>query len=250
MKSGIPSILINHGHRNIDMNYYYYISESNDPYVNLAIEQSLMDAVCDEVIVYLWQNDDTIVIGRNQDVYRECDVYGFQNDGGRIARRRSGGGAVYHDLGNLNVSLIARQEKAENANLYGLLCDVFKYVGLSASYNQRNDVLVEGKKVSGCAEFVGNDVICRHGTILINTDISRMQKYLTPGREKLSRNSVESVSARVMNLCEIAKVDISMIIEAIIETTSAREYKEIITNLNNYISLYANEKWIMEGVEK
>ena len=235
------------------MKYRYTYSNSNDPYHNLAMEQALFD-VCkkNEAILYLWQNSDTIVIGRNQSLYRECRVDEFIQSGGRIARRRSGGGAVYHDLGNLNYSLICATENKEQIQYHRLISEALHCLGLNTQFNGRNDILLNGKKFSGNAVFDNGGMICQHGTILVNCDIDRMQHFLTPDSEKLDRNCVKSVSARVTNLSEL-KNDLSVkdICLSIINSTGALPLQEEVSAdyLSRLTEAYSSSRWIIDGVD-
>lgn len=188
------------------MKYFYVLSDSTDPYQNLAMEQALFQyADEDTAVLFLWQNDNTIVIGRNQDPYVECKAEEFLASGGRIARRRSGGGAVYHDLGNLNFSIICLERLAKKDEYQQLVTKALKTFGFAAEFNGRNDLLIRGKKFSGNAFYTDGKVLCQHGTILIHTDIEKMSYYLTPSTEKLARNHVRSVESRVVNLHDISE---------------------------------------------
>ena len=126
------------------MNFKYVIGQKTDPYYNLAMEQKLLDFVDEQTgIIFLWQNDKTIVVGRNQNVNAECDVKAFTFWGGKIARRRSGGGAVYHDLGNLNYSILTTQLNKDKLRYQDLMVGLIETYGITATYNGRNDILVD-----------------------------------------------------------------------------------------------------------
>ena len=125
------------------MNFKYVIGQKTDPYYNLAMEQKLLDFVDEQTgIIFLWQNDKTIVVGRNQNVNAECDVKAFTFWGGKIARRRSGGGAVYHDLGNLNYSILTTQLNKDKLRYQDLMVGLIETYGITATYNGRNDILL------------------------------------------------------------------------------------------------------------
>ena len=184
----------------------YFLFDGTNPYKNLAIEQDLMKyAKKDMYIAFLWQNDNTIVIGRNQDIYKECKVKDFLESNGNIARRRSGGGAVYHDLGNLNYSIISTDLDAEKVQYYNILPNVMKNLNIEIKYNNRNDLTFREKKFSGNATYVDNNIVCQHGTLLVSTNIEKMTAFLTPEESKLARNHVKSINSRVINLNEINK---------------------------------------------
>lgn len=231
--------------------YKYICSENTSPYYNLALERSLFDFVDeDTVILYLWQNSHTIVIGKNQNAYAECKVDEFIKDGGTLARRPSGGGAVYHDLGNLNFSIICKESIAKEHTYQRIVKEALSYFGIVSEFNGRNDLTVDDKKFSGNAFYVKDDVLCQHGTILINSDFKELSKYLTPDISKLERNHVKSVESRVVNLSEISdKITVESMKEAMIKATNAvrlgKEPTE--SKVEEYKKIFENDEWILEG---
>ncbi|MCR5774099.1 MAG: lipoate--protein ligase family protein [Lachnospiraceae bacterium] len=233
------------------MRFSYVISDSTDPYHNLAAEQELMEYTASGLaVIFLWQNDNTIVVGRNQNVYSECRAEDFVRSGGRIARRRSGGGAVYHDLGNLNFSILSKQQDRECCSYTSLILGVMERLGLKADYNGRNDILISGKKISGNATYHENENICQHGTILIDTDAAKISEYLTPDRSKLERNHIKSIASRVTNLSSLGyDITVDRVRQAFIEVTGAdrldaRIDKERQDALEEF---YKSDIWIYEG---
>lgn len=231
--------------------YKYICSENTSPYYNLALERSLFDFVDeDTVILYLWQNSHTIVIGKNQNAYAECKVDEFIKDGGTLARRPSGGGAVYHDLGNLNFSIICNESIAKEHTYQRIVKEALGYFGIVSEFNGRNDLTVDDKKFSGNAFYVKDDVLCQHGTILINSDFKELSKYLTPDISKLERNHVKSVESRVVNLSEISdKIAVESMKEAMIKATNAVRIGEVPTEskVEEYKKIFENDEWILEG---
>ena len=231
--------------------YKYICSENTSPYYNLALERSLFDFVDeDTVILYLWQNSHTIVIGKNQNAYAECKVDEFIKDGGTLARRPSGGGAVYHDLGNLNFSIICKESIAKEHTYQRIVKEALSYFGIVSEFNGRNDLTVDDKKFSGNAFYVKDDVLCQHGTILINSDFKELSKYLTPDISKLERNHVKSVESRVVNLSEISdKITVESMKEAMIKATNAVRLEEEPTEskVEEYKKIFENDEWILEG---
>lgn len=184
---------------------YIVLEQSNDPYHNLAYEGCLFDYVAENqsVVLYLWQNDKTVVVGRNQDVDAECDKVEVERNQINVARRKTGGGAVYHDLNNLNYSIILPKDTYNVKVSTGVIVSAMKSIGLNAKANERNDILVDEKKISGNAYYEGNDACVHHGTILYDVDIDVIAKVLTPSKEKLERNKVASVASRVVNIKEL-----------------------------------------------
>ncbi len=231
--------------------YKYICSENTSPYYNLALERSLFDFVDeDTVILYLWQNSHTIVIGKNQNAYAECKVDEFIKDGGTLARRPSGGGAVYHDLGNLNFSIICNESIAKEHTYQRIVKEALRFFGIVSEFNGRNDLTVDGKKFSGNAFYVKDDVLCQHGTILINSDFKELSKYLTPDISKLERNHVKSVESRVVNLSEISdKITVESMKEAMIKAINAVRLGKAPTEskVEEYKKIFENDEWILEG---
>lgn len=231
--------------------YKYICSENTSPYYNLALERSLFDFVDeDTVILYLWQNSHTIVIGKNQNAYAECKVDEFIGAGGTLARRPSGGGAVYHDLGNLNFSIICKESIAKEHTYQRIVKEALRFFGIVSEFNGRNDLTVDDKKFSGNAFYVKDDVLCQHGTILINSDFKELSKYLTPDISKLERNHVKSVESRVVNLSEISdKITVESMKEAMIKATNAVRIGEVPTEskVEEYKKIFENDEWILEG---
>ena len=231
--------------------YKYICSENTSPYYNLALERSLFDFVDeDTVILYLWQNSHTIVIGKNQNAYAECKVDEFIGAGGTLARRPSGGGAVYHDLGNLNFSIICKESIAKEHTYQRIVKEALRFFGIVSEFNGRNDLTVDDKKFSGNAFYVKDDVLCQHGTILINSDFKELSKYLTPDISKLERNHVKSVESRVVNLSEISdKITVESMKEAMIKATNAVRLEEEPTEskVEEFKKIFENDEWILEG---
>lgn len=200
----------------------YLINNSLDPEYNLALEQYLFDTYTDgEPLFFLWQNSPTVVIGRYQNATEEVNtVYALKN-GINLVRRNTGGGAVYHDLGNVNFSIIYPPQDLEAMDLSQLLMPVIsalQALGIPAELTGRNDITVNGRKVSGCAFAQKDGKILVHGTLLYEADTYVMQKVLNVSSEKLESKGVRSVRSRVANLKEFIKgsSDIEMFKESIL----------------------------------
>jgi len=174
-----------------------------DPYRNLALEAALLSAVRPgEMILYLWQNAKTVVIGKNQNAWKECRIETLEAAGGHLARRISGGGAVFHDLGNLNFTFILPSADFDVGRQTGVILAAVHRLGLSAEQSGRNDILVDGRKFSGNAYYRTASASFHHGTLLVNVDFDEMSRYLSASKKKLAGNGVASVRSRVANLTE------------------------------------------------
>lgn len=191
------------------MKYYLIIAKDNNPHYNLALEEEMLDSLPkDACLFYLWQNDKTVVIGKNQEANNECEYQKLEKAGGFLARRSSGGGAVYHDLGNLNFTFIMPKNMFSKERQLNVIVKALKKFGVNAQISGRNDILVNNFKFSGNAFLMRQNHGLHHGTILVNSDFSAMQQYLKSNPYKLSKRNITSVVSRVINLSELALINI------------------------------------------
>lgn len=180
------------------------ISEETDPYYNLALEEELLNNVkYDENILYLWQNDNTVVIGRNQNPYLECDIDYMEKNNINLVRRISGGGAVFHDLNNLNFTFITKNNNADLEKQLKVIKRAIEEFGLSVEFSGRNDLLVKDRKFSGNAFYDDGENYFHHGTIMINVNTDILGKVLKPSKLKLESKGIKSVKSRVVNLSSL-----------------------------------------------
>ena len=176
---------------------------SVNPYHNLALEELLMESNPPECCtLYLWQNRQTVVIGQNQNAWQECRVKELEEDGGHLARRLSGGGAVFHDLGNLNFTFLVPRADYDVARQTQVIEEAAASFGLTVERSGRNDILVEGRKFSGNAFYKKGQNAYHHGTILIDVDMGALGRYLNVQPDKLQSKGVRSVRSRVTNVAE------------------------------------------------
>ena len=175
-----------------------------NPWKNLAVEKHLFLLGKKEVILYLWQNANTVVIGRNQNAYKECDLSAMEADGVTLARRESGGGAVFHDTGNLNFTFIAPNNIYDIPRQMTVIQKAVAQFGIQVRLTGRNDIVAgpNGCKFSGNAFQKGAAHSLHHGTLLISADLGKASKYLTPSKSKLRSKGVKSVRSRICNLSE------------------------------------------------
>ena len=185
-------------------------STSTDPWFNLALEEHLVARTSgstlqggEHVLLYLWQNDNTVVIGRNQNAWNECRTGLLEEEGGKLARRSTGGGAVFHDLGNLNFSIITSKALYDIRRSLGMVVDAVRRTGIDAILSGRNDILADDRKFSGNAFQLHREAGLHHGTLLVHSDHERLARYLNVSRQKLESKGVRSVRSRVVNLAEL-----------------------------------------------
>ena len=187
----------------------FLVLSTTNPYYNLAVEEYLFTH-SNERVFMLWQNDKTVVIGKNQNAYTEVDKKIADSYGVKISRRITGGGAVYHDLGNVNYSYIDPSSNSSQIDFLSYtapMIQALNSIGVKAKLSGRNDLeTLDGYKISGSAQHrVGNRVL-HHGTLLYSSDLNFMSKVLTPNAEKLKSKAVKSVKKRVSNVCELSNV--------------------------------------------
>ncbi len=201
-----------------------FYSEKHDPTFNLAIEDYLLDIIEeDELILYLWQNEKTVVIGRNQNPWKECRLDLMKEEGIRLVRRGSGGGAVYHDLGNLNFTFVAKKKHYSVENQLSIILEAVRSFDIEADFSGRNDLLASGMKFSGNAFINEKKGSMHHGTLLVDVDMPSLGKYLSVSELKIKSKGVDSVKSRVVNLKALAEeMTIEMMKERVVSVFRER----------------------------
>lgn len=180
-----------------------------DPRINLAIEEYLLQRIIlpDDILLF-YINEPSIIIGRNQNTIEEINPDVVEARGIKVVRRLSGGGAVYHDLGNLNFSFTMRSSQEEIANFKKFTAPVVKALvemGVPAEMSGRNDILVDGRKVSGNASYRTSKGLVSHGTLLFSADLSHLTDALRVKPGKIESKGIKSVRSRVANISEFLK---------------------------------------------
>jgi lipoate-protein ligase A len=180
-------------------------SQSTDVYRNLAAEEWLLDhAEGRGPILFLCVNSPCVVIGKNQNPWRECRLSLMEKEGVPLARRISGGGAVYHDAGNLNVGIIVPRTEYREEKQYELIFQALEQFGITASKLRKNSLAVDGKKISGQAFSFRGQHVLHHGTLLVSSDFDRLGRYLGSEICGIETKAVVSVPAEVANLSSFA----------------------------------------------
>ena len=192
----------------------YIESNSTDPYFNLALEEYVFDKLPkDESYFMLWQNANTIVIGKYQNAMQEINQKVVDERGIKVARRLSGGGAVYHDMGNLNFTFIVDQKDVEGLNFIIFvvpIVETLKGFGVQAEFTGRNDIVIDGRKISGNSQYVRKNRVMHHGCIMLDSDLEKVADALKVREAKFKSKSVKSVRSRVTTINDNAPVKISM----------------------------------------
>lgn len=193
---------------------FYLESPSTDPQFNLALEEHVFENM-DRAHAYfmLWRNDNAIIVGRYQNTAREVNRPFVEQNDIRVVRRLSGGGAVYHDLGNLNFTYV--MDAGESIHLdFSLFCqpiaDALRAFGVEARVGGRNDITVDGKKFSGNAQYRKRGRVMHHGTIMFDSNLETVAKALQVSPDKFQDKGISSVRSRVTNLKDHIKADIGI----------------------------------------
>ena len=207
------------------MKNYLYISTSGDGWTNLGTDEWFLEHIApDEMALYFYINDNAVILGRNQNPWAECDLAAMERDHVQLVRRITGGGAVYHDRGNLNFSFIAGSERYDQDRQLRLILEAVRALGIPCEATGRNDLAVEGRKFSGNAFCKRSKVKQHHGTLLVASDLDQLQKYLRVDPRKLRSKGTKSVRARVCNLSDfLPGLRVEALLEAL-KSAFAREY--------------------------
>ena len=211
----------------------YLNLKTTDPAFNLAVEEYVFDHLPkDRRYVMLWQNDNAIIIGKNQNTLAEINEAFVKENGIRVVRRLSGGGAVYHDMGNLNFTVIAdaQGENLDFGRFCALVVKALQKVGVRAEINGRNDMTIDGKKFSGNAQYLRQGRVMHHGTILFDSNPAVLASALQVDEAKIQAKGVKSVRSRVTNVRDHLPEDMTLeqfrqvLLSTILEEMPGEEY--------------------------
>ncbi len=192
----------------------YIESNSNDPRFNLALEQYVFDEMPKDCeYFWLWQNHNTIVVGKHQNTAQEINQAYVREHDITVVRRLSGGGAVYHDMGNVNFTFIADAGNMEQLNLQAFCLPVvntLEQIGVKAEVSGRNDITIDGKKFSGNSQYIKQGRIMHHGTLMFDSDLSVVSKALQVSNDKYESKGFKSVRSRVTNIKPYVPTEMDM----------------------------------------
>ena len=186
-----------------------FLSASHDPWFNLATEDWIFNGMGDaEQVLFLWRNQETVVIGRSQNPWLECHLERMQKNDICLARRQSGGGAVFHDLGNTNFTFLSEKSVYSRAANFNIIVRALQRLSIEADVSGRNDLVVRDvdggiRKISGSAFRENQHRAFHHGTLLVDANLNKLSDCLNPDKKKLASKGIKSVRSRVMNLSEI-----------------------------------------------
>ena len=194
-----------------------FVSPSPDGWRNLGVDEYFLDHMgAEDILLYFYINANAVIIGCGQNPWAECRLAAMERDGVQLVRRITGGGAVFHDAGNLNVSFIAGEKIYSVERQLGMILSAVRALGIPCEFSGRNDLLADGRKFSGNAFCARGRVRQHHGTLLLNADLSRLQNYLNVDPRKLQAKGTKSVRSRVCNLSEfVPDIDCARMLEAL-----------------------------------
>lgn len=209
----------------------YINNDNTNPYFNLASEEYLLKNFQDNIFM-LWRNASSIIVGKNQNTLSEINYEYVQEKNIPVVRRLSGGGAVFHDLGNINFTFIANSDSESFNNFRKFtqpIIDVLQNIGVNAEFSGRNDLTIDGRKFSGNAQYNYKNRILHHGTLLFSSDMVDLSLALKVKASKFEGKGVKSVSSRVTNISEHLKAPLTII-----------EFKDLV--MKHIMEMYAGEK--------
>jgi lipoate-protein ligase A len=237
---------------------YFIDNKTLNPYFNLALEEYLLTMKKTDFLM-LWQNDNTVVIGINQNAYEEINPEFIAKNKTTVVRRTTGGGAVYHDLGNINFSFITALDESGGFTINDFtkpVISALSKMGVSAEANGRNDITINNQKISGNAQRIYKNRILHHGTLLFKPDIANMSAALNVDKRKFESKSTKSVQSRVVSVSDYVNSDISHfkaeLIKNLAEYFSLTKYSltaDDLKSVNELKNKYSNPKWTFRAAQ-
>ena len=230
---------------------WLYISQTQDGWENLGTDEYFLDHLSPEdMLLHFYINRNAVIIGQGQNPWAECNLAAMEKDGVQLVRRITGGGAVFHDCGNLNFSFIAGKAVYDVQRQLGMILRAVQAMGIPCTFSGRNDLLADGKKFSGNAFCSRRLLHQHHGTLLVHADLSRLQNYLNVDPRKLQAKGVSSVRSRVCNLSEFRpELDCEAMLGAL-KAAYREEYGDyhVIESVDEasvrpYIEKHASDAW-------
>lgn len=191
----------------------YIESISDDVYFNLALEEYIFSNLKDDTYFMLWKNDDSIVLGKHQNVFEEINIKAIEKNNIKVARRITGGGTVFHDRGNLNYSVMTDYDKNKFINYDQFIIPVINAlnsIGVKAEKRRTSDIAIDGKKISGSAQTIKGNRALHHGTLLFSADLTMLHDLLKTTEGKIESNSVKSVRSIVTNIRDHLNTEINI----------------------------------------
>lgn len=209
-------------------------NQSRDGAYNHALEEYLIKNLKRELFM-IWQNDNTVLLGRNQNPYKEVNWDYMNEIGAKLVRRPSGGGCIYTDKNIVQYTIITKKEEDSLRKFTEPVVNYLNEKGVKAEFTGRNDIIVDGRKISGNAQYKDRELMIHHGSIIYQDSSIDIGKLLTPAKLKLAKKSLTSVKSRITSLKSMMNMDISMFIE----------------ELKNYIKTYyhINENYVLSADE-
>jgi len=209
------------------------VSPTNDPFFNLAAEEYFFRQITRDIL-FLYSNEPSVVVGKHQNAMAEINPLYISENGTKVIRRLSGGGAVYHDLGNLNFSFhatVGDLSKLRYSDFTVPVVEVLNRIGIPAEFNSRNDIVVNGIKVSGHAQHVFRNRVLSHGTLLINSDLEKLSASLKKSHGTYESKAIQSVRSNVSNISSFSDkaISVKMIVDLLLQNILHKEtHSEII----------------------
>lgn len=205
------------------MSNQIYIAPTGDGWLNLARDEYFLDTVeKGDILLYFYVNTNAVIIGRNQNAWKECNLASMEAQGVQLVRRHTGGGAVFHDTGNLNFSFIMNERDYNLQRQLRVILTAVRQLGLDAELSGRNDLLIDGRKFSGNAYGLSRGNRSHHGTLLVDANLDLLPNYLNVSQSKMRAKGIASVRSRVCNISEFYRdITVPQMMDMIIASFNA-----------------------------